>query len=98
MDNQKLLLNSGMFAEVKLEYGVHNDALLAPSNSILTMDNQSIAYIVSDDKAIKTEVVVGYRENGLVEILSGLEDNALLITAGHNNLKDQADINVINNI
>ncbi|MDO6717852.1 efflux RND transporter periplasmic adaptor subunit [Psychrosphaera sp. 1_MG-2023] len=98
MDNQKLLLNSGMFAEVKLEYGVHRNALLAPSNSILTMDNQSIAYIVSENKAIKTEVVIGYRENGFVEILSGLDDNAFLITAGHNNLKDQADVNVINNI
>lgn len=98
MDNSKKQLNAGMFAEVKLEYGVHQDTLLAPSNSILTMDNRSIAYLVVDGKAVKTDIVTGYQENGLVEVVSGIDEGATLITAGHNNLKDQADVNVINEI
>lgn len=98
MDNSEKRLNAGMFAEVKLEYGVHIDSILAPSNSILTMDNRSIAYLVVDGKAVKTEITTGYRENGLVEVLAGIEPGATLITAGHHNLKDQAHVNVINKI
>ena len=98
MDNSEMHLKAGMFAEVNIEFGIHKDTLLAPSNSILTMDNRSIAYQVVDGKAQKTDVVIGYRQEGMVEVISGLADGATLITAGHNNLKDEADVNVINNI
>jgi multidrug efflux pump subunit AcrA (membrane-fusion protein) len=85
-----------MFAEVNIEYGYHDNSLLAPANAVLTMDNKNIVYKVVDGKAIKVEVATGFRQDGVVEIVSGLEDGAELITAGHNNLKDQADVNVIN--
>ena len=98
MDNSKQTLKAGMFAEVSIEFGIHHNSILAPSSAILTMDNSNIAYQVVDGKAVKTQVEVGYRQGGLVEIISGVEDTAQLITAGHNNLKDQADVNVINAI
>jgi RND family efflux transporter MFP subunit len=96
MDNSNQQLKSGMFAEVNIEYGYHDNSLLAPANAVLTMDNKNIVYKVVDGKAIKVEVATGFRQDGVVEIVSGLEDGAELITAGHNNLKDQADVNVIN--
>ena len=95
MDNSAQKLKAGMFAEVNIEFGIHKDTLLAPANSVLTMDNRSIAYQIKEGKAQKTEVIIGYRQDGVVEIVSGLEDGAQLITAGHNNLKDDADVNVI---
>jgi len=98
MDNTKQQLKAGMFAEVNIEFGLHQESILAPSSAILTMDNQNIAYQVLDGKAVKTQIVTGYRQDGLVEIVSGIKDDAHLITAGHNNLKDQADVNVINAI
>lgn len=98
IDNQEMRLNAGMFAEVQLEYGVHTNTLLAPSSSILTMDNQSVAYLVADGKAQKVTLTTGYSESGIIEIISGVDDGAELIIAGHNNLKDQADVNVIKNI
>jgi len=98
MDNSKQQLKAGMFAEVNIEFGLHQDSLLVPSSAVLTMDNKSITYQVVDGKAIKTEVATGFRQGGMVEIIEGIEENAQLITAGHNNLKDQADVNVINAI
>ena len=96
MDNSKRELNTGMFAQVDIEFGRHESSILAPASAVLTMDNRSIAYQVVDGKAVKTHVELGYRQQGVVEIVSGIEDTATLITAGHNNLKDQADVNVIN--
>lgn len=98
MDNTEQNLNAGMFAEVNIEFGLHSDTLLAPASAILSMDNVNVAYQVIDGKAHKIEVQTGFRQDGIVEILTDLPSDTALITAGHNNLKDQADVNIINNI
>ena len=50
---------------------------------------------IIDGKAVKTAITTGYRNNGLVEVVNGLEDNASLIVAGHNNLKNESEITIV---
>lgn len=95
VDNKNGELKPGMFAEVNIQLGLHENTLVAPSNAVLSLDNNHMVYQVIDGKAVKTDITLGYQHNGLVEVLSGLNDDSQLIIAGHNNLKDNADVKVV---
>ncbi|QTH64072.1 efflux RND transporter periplasmic adaptor subunit [Psychrosphaera ytuae] len=97
VDNSQGELKPGMFAEVNIQLGLHKDALVAPSNAVLSLDNNHMVYQVIDGKAVKTDITMGYQHQGMIEVLSGLEDNSTLIIAGHNNLKDKADVTIVEN-
>jgi membrane fusion protein, multidrug efflux system len=96
VDNSQGHLKPGMFAEVNIQLGLHNNALVSKSNSIISIDDKEYVYRVVDGKAIKTDIKTGYRQHGLVEILSGLKQNDLVISAGHNNLKNNSEVTVVN--
>jgi hypothetical protein len=42
-------------------------------------------------------VIVGYQEGEMVEILSGLTGSEQVVITGHQNLRDQAPVEVVNN-
>lgn len=95
VDNNDGNLRSGMFAEVNIQLGLHKDTLIAPSRAVISLDNTNYVYQIIDGKAVKTAITTGYRNNGLVEVVNGLEDNASLIVAGHNNLKNESEITIV---
>ncbi|MDA8621467.1 efflux RND transporter periplasmic adaptor subunit [Psychrosphaera sp.] len=95
VSNSENLLKPGMFAEVNIELGLHNNALVAPSRSVISIDNSDYVYKIIEGKAVKTKIEAGYRHAGLVEILSGVSDDEALIVAGHNNLKNDALVSIV---
>ncbi len=94
--NEDAVLKAGMFAEVKLNYDTRENALLMPRKALLDIDNNMTVFVVEDGKAVKKQVEVGYQENGMVEILSGLSPQQQVVITGHHNLKDQAPVDVVN--
>ncbi len=96
VDNAKGSLKPGMFAEVNIQLGKHENAIVAPSNAILSLDNADYIFKIENNIAVKTKVITGYRFNGLVEIIEGLNEADSIIVAGHNNLKNKSTVTVIN--
>jgi RND family efflux transporter MFP subunit len=96
--NQNGLLKSGMFAEVSIKYNTHNNATLIPRKALISMDNKHTVYLIDNGKVVKKNVEIGFEEDGLVEITAGLNLNSQVVTAGHNNLKDNANIQIIKTI
>lgn len=94
--NENNVLKAGMFSQVRLNYDTRENALLMPREALLDIDDELNVFVVEDGIANKTAVTVGYKENGMVEILSGLTPQDVVVTTGHHNLKDKAPINVIN--
>lgn len=95
INNADNKLKSGMFAQVKIIYDTHNDIKLLPKSALISMDNKHTVFMINDNKAAKTIVTLGYEDDKFVEIISGLDINAQVVTTGQNNLKDQAVIQVI---
>jgi membrane fusion protein (multidrug efflux system) len=62
------------------------NSLSVPEISVVAEGSKSFVYIVDQSKqpavAAKTEVVLGSRERGLVEVVSGLEAGDLVVTDG----------------
>jgi membrane fusion protein, multidrug efflux system len=94
--NEDNILKSGMFSQVKLNYDTHNNAILLPRKALLALDDKVNVFVVANGKASKVAVKVGYQEGNYVEILEGLSGNEQVVTIGHQNLKDQAPVDIVN--
>lgn len=92
-DNQ---LKAGMFSKVKLNYDTHENATLLPRKALLHIDDQINVFIVKDGVATKVPVKIGYQEGQFVEITEGLDGTEQVVITGHHNLKDQANVEVVN--
>lgn len=98
MSNPEMVLKPGMFAEVKLNYDTHEDVVLLPRKSLISMDNKHVVYEVQDNIVVKKQIELGYFNDTMIEVISGLNADSKVVITGQNNLKDQAVIEVINAI
>lgn len=95
--NQENTLKAGMFAQVKLNYDTRENATLLPRRALLAIDDKVNVFVVGEDgKAQKVAVKVGYQEGEFVEILEGLQGTEQVVITGHQNLKDQAPVEIVN--
>lgn len=94
--NESNTLKAGMFAKVKLNYDTRLNATLLPRRALLQIDDQVNVFVVKDGIATKVPVTIGYQEGDYVEILEGLQGDEKVVITGHHNLKDKADVEVVN--
>jgi hypothetical protein len=56
--------------------------------------NEAYVMITDGSKAIKKVVKIGKEYNGLAEIVNGVQEGDLLITAGYDSLNDEDKISL----
>ena len=91
-DNQ---LQSGMFGKVEVVFDTHPNTLLLQQQAVITQDNRSHVFVVKDEKAIQTPVKIGFKQNGILEIVEGLSESDQVITTGQQILKHESKIEVV---
>ena len=94
--NEENYLKAGMFSKVKLNYDTHQNATLLPRKALLHIDDQINVFVVKDGIATKLPVKIGYQEGQFVEITEGLDGTEKVVITGHHNLKDQANVEIVN--
>lgn len=92
VDNPGAKLRPGMFARVALELGSNDKAVLIPEQAIVPRGDKNFVFRVVDGKAALTEVGLGSRSPGQVEILKGLRPGELVVTDGQIRLQDGAPV------
>jgi RND family efflux transporter, MFP subunit len=71
-------------------------AISVPKEAVISNGGASVyVFLLKDDTAVKTEVIVGTLKNNLLEIKSGLLENDQLITKGADRLSDGDKVKVI---
>ena len=97
INNTDLELLSGSLLEITVKFNLR-DALSVPDTSIMMEGEKSYVYIVSDKNITnKTEVDIGLRSNGKVEILSGLSEGNQIVAEGLKKVRPQGKIKPIKN-
>ena len=92
--NPKGELSPGLFARVQLVVERRENALLVPESAIFSKDDRQLVYRIVDGRAVQTEVVLGKRRPGQVEIRDGLGRDAVVVTAGHQQIREGARLDV----
>jgi membrane fusion protein (multidrug efflux system) len=80
--NPKALLKPGMFARVRLIFGERKAALVVPEEAVVPAGGKNFVLRVVDGKAIRTEVELGLRRGGIVEVRNGVALADSVIVAG----------------
>jgi membrane fusion protein (multidrug efflux system) len=88
-------LSPGFFARIRIVVNQRPNALLVPESAIIPLDGKLLVYRVVDGRAVKTEVVLGQRLPGQVEIRKGLSATDTIVTSGHQRLREGAVIQVV---
>ncbi|ALA57318.1 efflux RND transporter periplasmic adaptor subunit [Nitrospira moscoviensis] len=81
-------LRPGLFATATLLLTGRTDALLIPEEAVVYQRGQTFVHRVVNETARLTEVALGRRERGRVQVLSGLHPGDTVVRAGHQKLKD----------
>lgn len=95
LPNADLRLRPGLFAQVSVTLAVKQDALLLPEQAIWPIGNDKTVFVVEDGKAVQKVVVLGQREPGFVEVVSGLSPGEEVVTAGQMKIFEGAAVNTI---
>ena len=91
-DNRKL--KPGMFASVFIITETHNNALIIPKKALILESDLDQVYIYKDGNAHKVNLSVGFTSGDDLEVLSGLQEGDLVVTAGQDGLREGLPIRI----
>ncbi len=96
VNNENSELIPGSLLEVKLIFNKRN-SLSIPDTSIILEGNKAYVYKVSDENiASRSEINIGTRDEGVVEIISGLNTGDIIVAEGLKKVRPNLKIKPIN--
>ncbi len=96
ISDEKRRMKPGMFGRVSVIYDVHENALQIPRSALVENEGASSVFVVEDDRAVRRAVDTGYGNQGMVEVVSGLQEGDQVVTVGQASLKQDSRVTVIN--
>ena len=95
VENKNLDLISGSLLEVSVKFNLRN-SLSVPDTSVMVEGDKSYVYKITDENvANKTEVITGLRSNKNIEILSGLDEDNIIVAEGLKKVRPRGKIKPI---
>lgn len=91
LDNAAGKLRPGLFVRVRLLFGERQHVLMLPEQAIVP-GTQPAVFKVTDGKAVLVKVRLGVRRAAQVEVLEGLVEGDVVVTAGQLKLRDGASV------
>lgn len=88
-------LSPGMFARIRIVVEERPQAVLVPEAALFRDGGELFVYRLEGGKAMRTQVAIGRRLPGRVEVRSGIETGTVVVTAGHQQLRDGARVQVV---
>lgn len=82
-------LKPGIFANVSTPVQARKNVLAVPESALVMKEDQKTVFVVNaQGVAQQTVLKIGYVGEGYAEVLAGLQEGDIIITAGHNKVKD----------
>jgi len=88
-------LMPGMFGRVSVIYDRRADSLAVPRIALLEEEVEPAVYVVSDDKVVRTPIVLGYVNGEFAEVMHGLSEGDQVVTAGKVAVRDGTKVQII---
>ena len=88
-------LKAGMFARINFTSQNNTETLAIPRESLVGSVKDARVYTIQNQIAKLKNIVVGKSVGNFLEILSGLNENDIVVTNGQNNLSDNSKVVII---
>jgi len=89
VENKEYKLKPGMFAEIVISLNHQSRALVIPQEAVLDDKGEKIVFIKQEGKYFPRRVETGIKENGLIEIIRGLQEGEEVVIQGNYQLKSK---------
>lgn len=89
------VLRPGMFASVFLEMDRRADALVVPKAALALDSLGNTIYVVTGGAAERRDLQIGFRNEDLLEVVSGVEAGEPIVVVGQDGLADGTPVEVI---
>lgn len=96
LPNEDGVLRPGLFADISLVTGEKGDVLSVPEAALDRDGSIEFVWIVDKGKATRAKVITGVKENGRVEIISGLKAGMTVVVVGQMRLGDGYKVKITN--
>jgi membrane fusion protein (multidrug efflux system) len=83
-----------MFATVFITTETHHNALIIPKKSLILESDLDQVYIYREGNAHKVSLKIGFASGDDLEVLSGLSEGDLVVTAGQDGLREGLPIRI----
>jgi membrane fusion protein (multidrug efflux system) len=94
--NPDRLLFPGLFARVQIVVERRENAVLVPESAVFSRGQERLVYRVVEGRAVLTKIELGQRRPGQVEVIDGLGHDAMVVTAGQQQVRDGARVEIVN--
>ena len=85
----------GMFVNVDVTLEAQNDVLVVPTSAVIYTNNKSLVYKIVNNEAFGVEIKPGISNDNYTEVLGGLNEGDMVVTAGTNNLQDSTKVSIV---
>lgn len=97
-DNADEALKPGLFLTIELMLEQRENALLIPEEALDPVGDRVFVYTVKDGRAKRTQVRLGQRLQGEVEVVQGLAASDQVVVRGIQRLRNDAPVRIIETI
>ena len=94
IDNLKHQLKPGLFARMQVIFTRKENVISIPQTSIVSKPDGYHVFIVKNDRAQLQKIKTGIKDDGMVEIISGLGKKDVIVSTGQNQLLGGEKINI----
>jgi RND family efflux transporter MFP subunit len=88
-------LRPGMYASVKLGVDRHREVMTVPVEALVMEKSSAFVFLLSEGKAKKTPVKIGFNDGSKVELVSGATADASIILVGKMMVTDGQPVNAV---
>ncbi|MDR1560885.1 MAG: efflux RND transporter periplasmic adaptor subunit [Holosporaceae bacterium] len=88
-------LKPGRFVSVQIAIDADQRGIVIPESALEKVGDEDMVYRVVEGMAIRTLVTTGMRLDGNVEIITGINENDVVITSGQANVLDGREVSIL---
>jgi len=85
-----------MYGTVIMSKDLSRQSLIIPRSALLGSAKNPQVFVIENEKAILKDIQTGHTKNESIEVLSGLEENDVVVTTGHINLTNGSNVTIAN--
>jgi len=93
--NEDMKIKPGMFARARISTGAHQDILAVPRDAVMSTSDEYEVFVVEDGLARKRPVDLGAEWRAFVEVVSGVAEGDVIVSAGQHVIRDGTKVNVV---
>lgn len=94
-ENEELI--PGMLLNAKVIFN-EKQSLGVPEEALLIQGDDKYIYKITNNEIVQTKVAIGRRNFGKVEILSGLNENDLILAEGTNKVRPKSKVKIVKTV